>query len=78
MLSSLIISDCYFALLVKSEEILKLKDLVDFLEPWYSINKHANKIFQYLDINRFHLDANAKLLLLPPSEAKWKTVFQTI
>ncbi len=45
MPESLIIPDCYLASLVKSGEILKLKDLPEFLEPWHGVDKHAKKIF---------------------------------
>lgn len=45
MLEILVIPNCYLASLIKFEEILKLKDLVKFLESWYNIDKYANKIF---------------------------------
>lgn len=78
MLKSLIMPDCCLVSLAKSGGTLKLEDLLEFLEPWHGINKHANKIFQCLEMNRPPLDTDAKLLLQPPYKAKWKNAIQTL
>lgn len=45
MLESLIIFNGCFAFLTKSKGRLKIKDLLEFLEPWYNIDKYVNEIF---------------------------------
>lgn len=37
--------DYYLISQTKFGEILKLEDLVEFLEFWHNINKYVNKIF---------------------------------
>lgn len=65
--------NCFLASLAKAKRILKLKDLVEFLEPWHGVNKYANEIFQYLKMNCPSSNTNiadAKPLLQLLSKAK--------
>ncbi len=78
MPKSLIMSDCCLASLAKSGGIFKFEDLLEFLDPWHSIDKHANKIFKCLEMNRPPLDIDAKPLLQSPSKAERKNVLQTL
>lgn len=41
MPESLIMPDCYFVTLVKSEKLLNIMELIEFLEPWHGIFKHV-------------------------------------
>ena len=78
MSESLIMPDSYLAALANSGVTLKLKDQPEFLEPWHGVDKHANEIFQCLEINRPTLNTNAKLLLQALSKAKRKNMLQTL
>ena len=70
--------DCCLASLAKVRETLKLKDLVEFFEPWHAVDKHANDIFQCLEINRPPLDTDIEPLFQLPSLAERKNALQTI
>lgn len=73
----MIISDYHIASLAKTIEILKLKDLVEFLKLWYCVYKHANKIFQSLEMNYFLLNIDVKPLLQLLFKIMQKNTFQT-
>lgn len=61
MLESLIMPDCYLALLAKSGGLLQdLSQLVDFLQPWHSISKYAEAILQCLRKNSISLNLEAE------------------
>ena len=45
MPKSLIIPDCCLVALAKSEGLLNLTELIEFLEPWHNIFKHAQELF---------------------------------
>lgn len=76
MPDSLIILEYYLASITKCGGTLKLKDLVEFFKLWHEVDKHANKIFHYLEINWFSQDSDT--LFQPPSKANCKTVLQLL
>lgn len=78
MPESLIIFHYCLASLAKAEGTLKLKDLAEFLEPWHGVDKHANEIFQCLEMNQPPLDTDPKPLLQPPSKAERKNALQIL
>lgn len=45
MPESFIMLDCCLVALAKSEGLLNLTKLIEFLEPWHGISKHAQEIF---------------------------------
>ena len=51
MPESLVMPDYCLVALVKSEGLLNIKELIEFLEPWYAVSKHAQEIFHCLEKN---------------------------
>lgn len=51
MPESLVMPDCCLVTLVKSEGLLNITELIEFLEPWHGVSKHAQKIFHCLEKN---------------------------
>lgn len=45
MPESLIMPDYCLVALAKSERLLNLIELIEFLEPWHDISKHTQEIF---------------------------------
>ena len=51
MPESLIMPDYYLVTLAKSEGLLNLTELIEFLKPWHGLSKYAQEIFQCLEKN---------------------------
>ena len=79
MPESLVLPNCCLVALAKSEGLSNLTELIKFLEPWHSVFKHAQEIFNCLEKNCPPLDSNAE----PPeanlsSKAKQKLALQAL
>lgn len=76
MPNSFIRPDCCLVALAKLEESLNLDQLIDFLELWHRVAKHAKKILVYLQKNSFLSNNNLDLVFL--SKIKRKAFFQAL
>ena len=77
MPESLIMPDCCLVALAKSERLLNLTELIEFLEPWHGVSKHAQEIFQCLEKNRPPPIPEAPVPNLP-SKAERKATLQAL
>ena len=68
--------ECCLVALVKSEGLLNITELIEFLEPWHDISKYAQEIFYCLEKNCLHLNPEASVPNLL-SKAKQKATLQT-
>ena len=66
---SLVMLNCCLVALVKSEGLLNITELIEFLEPWHGVSKHTQEIFHYLEKNRPPPNPEAPVPNLP-SKAK--------
>ena len=74
---SLVMPNCCLVALVKSEGLLNITKLIEFLKPWHSISKHSQEILHCLEKNRPPPNPEA---LVPNllSKAKQKAALQAL
>lgn len=77
MLESLVMPNCCLVALVKSEGLLNITELIEFLELWHGVSKHAQETFHCLEKNRPPPNPEAPIPNLP-SKAERKAALQAL
>lgn len=63
-------SDCYLIALIKSEGLLNITELIEFLEPWHGVSKYVQEIFHCLEKNRSPPNPEVSVSNLPSKIAR--------